>query len=129
MSLGGCCLLNRFELFGPFRAETNGDVFHGVVIERWGLRRRRPGLRLAFERLVKSTLKSCELWVFFFQRSFSPSLGCGDIDLRRCAPVDTARHLTMKIDAFDVDRLDPFKNLFFAAYSCPVVMPMAFTPV
>ena len=35
----------------------------------------------------------------------------------------------MEVDAFDVDRLNPLKDLFFAAYSCPVVMPMAFTPM
>ena len=88
-----CCFLNCFELFGTLRAEVNGDAFHGVVSKRWDLRRRRPGLRLAFKGLVKSTLKSCELRVFLFERSLSFCFGCSNIYLRRCAPVNPSTHL------------------------------------
>ena len=64
-----------------------------VCLEEWDLRRSRPGLRLAFKRLVKSPLKSCELWVFFFQCSLGSCLGCSNIYLRRCAPVNPSTHL------------------------------------
>ena len=59
------------ELFRSFRAEADGDAFHGVVSEEWDLRRRCPrsvNLSVAVARFLLSHFeKALEVWVLIHQ--------------------------------------------------------------
>ena len=80
-----------------------------------GLTQTPPRSRLFFERLIEGALKCCQFWIFFFQRSLGPGLGSLDGVFRSGVPVDPTRHLAVEVDAFDIDRLDPFKDFLLTA--------------